>query len=130
MNYKEIDAAKNTVTRDLKEIEDPTGNLFQSIVVLSKRADQINLEIKEELSDKLSEFASASDNLEEVFENREQIEISKFYERLAKPTSVAIQEFLEGKLYFRKTEEAKQHEEERLEGIIRDDEGALRKNEA
>lgn len=130
MSYKEIDASKNTITRDLKEVEEPTGNLFQSLVVLSKRADQINLEIKEELADKLSEFASASDNLEEVFENREQIEISKFYERLAKPTSIAIQEFLEGKLYFRKTEEAKAHEEERLEGLVRDEEGVLRKKEA
>lgn len=126
MSYKDVNAEKNTVTRDLRAIEDPTGNLFQSIVVLSKRADQINLQIKEELGDKLAEFASASDNLEEVFENREQIEISKFYERLPKPTAIAIEEFFEDKLYFRKTEEAKALEEERIQGVVSDEEGVLR----
>lgn len=129
MSYKDVNAEKNTVTRDLRAIEEPSGNLFQSIVVLSKRADQINLQIKEELGEKLAEFASASDNLEEVFENREQIEISKFYERLAKPGAIAIEEFLQGKLYFSKSEEAKAHEEERIEGIVRDEEGVLRKGE-
>ncbi len=128
MSYKDVNAARNTVTRDLRAIEEPTGNLFQSIVVLAKRANQINLDIKEELNDKLSEFASASDNLEEVFENREQIEISKFYERLPKPGAIAIQELLDDKLYFYKTEEDKAHEEERIEGLIRDEEGVLRQN--
>lgn len=126
MSYKDVNAARNTETRDLRKVEEPTGNLFQSIVVLAKRANQVNLEIKEELNEKLSEFASANDNLEEVFENREQIEISKFYERLPKPTAIAIEEFLEDKLYFYKTEEAKKHEEERLEGLVRDEEGVLR----
>ena len=128
MSYKDVNAARNTITRDLRAIEEPTGNLFQSLVVLAKRADQINLNIKEELNDKLSEFASASDNLEEVFENREQIEISKFYERLPKPGAIAIQEMLEGKLHFYKTEEDKAHEEERIEGLVRDEEGVLRQN--
>ncbi|MFB6258762.1 MAG: hypothetical protein ABEH38_08715 [Flavobacteriales bacterium] len=128
MSYKDVNAARNTETRDLRAIEAPSGNLFQSIVVLSKRADQINLEIKEELTEKLSEFASASDNLEEVFENREQIEISKFYERLPKPGAIAIQEMLEGKLYHYKTDEDKAQEEERLEGLVRDEEGVLRQN--
>ncbi len=101
MSFKDIQAAKTTLTRDLKEIEGPTGNIFESIVVLSRRADQVNLHIREELNDKLSEFATATDNLEEIFENREQIEISKFYERLPKPTAIAIEEFLEGKIYYR-----------------------------
>lgn len=130
MSYKDVNAARNTETRDLRAIEAPSGNLFQSIVVLTKRADQVNLEIKDELTDKLSEFASASDNLEEVFENREQIEISKFYERLPKPGSIAVQEMLEDKLYFYKTDQDKAQEEERLEGLVRDEEGLLRQNES
>jgi DNA-directed RNA polymerase subunit K/omega len=93
--------AGSTVTRDLRELDVTTGNLYESIVIMSKRANQISNNIKEELTQKLSEFASANDNLEEVFENREQIEISKHYERLPKPTLVAIQEFLEDKVYFR-----------------------------
>lgn len=91
----------STVTRDLRELDKPTDNLYESIVVISKRANQIGVDIKEELNSKLAEFASNSDNLEEVFENREQIEISKHYERLPKPTLVAIDEFLNNKVYFR-----------------------------
>lgn len=90
-----------TVTRDLRELDNSTDNLYESIVVISKRANQIGVEIKEELNSKLAEFASNNDNLEEVFENREQIEISKHYERLPKPTLVAIDEFLGDKVYFR-----------------------------
>ena len=93
--------ASSTVTRDLRELDTTTGNLYESIVIMSKRANQISNNIKEELHQKLSEFASSNDNLEEVFENREQIEISKHYERLPKPSLVAIQEFLENKVYFR-----------------------------
>jgi DNA-directed RNA polymerase subunit K/omega len=89
------------VTRDIDKIAGPTGNLYESVVVISKRARQIAVNIKEELNNKLSEFATTVDNLEEVFENREQIEISKFYERMPKPTSTAIDEFLEGKLNYR-----------------------------
>jgi DNA-directed RNA polymerase subunit K/omega len=81
--------------------EEKTGNIYESIVVLSRRSNHIAAEMKEELTDKLSEFASATDNLEEIFENREQIEISKHYERLPKPTLVSIQEFLDGKIYHR-----------------------------
>lgn len=91
----------STVTRDLRELDKSTENLYESIVVISKRANQIGVEIKEELNGKLAEFASNNDNLEEVFENREQIEISKHYERLPKPTLVAIDEFLNDKVYFR-----------------------------
>ncbi|GAA4513745.1 DNA-directed RNA polymerase subunit omega [Sphingobacterium thermophilum] len=91
----------STVTRDLRELDKPTGNLYESIVIISKRANQISVELKEELNAKLAEFASNNDNLEEVFENREQIEISKHYERLPKPTLIAVDEFLNGKVYFR-----------------------------
>ncbi|WP_164111398.1 MULTISPECIES: DNA-directed RNA polymerase subunit omega [Sphingobacterium] len=91
----------STVTRDLRELDQATDNLYESIVVISKRANQIGVEIKEELNSKLAEFASNNDNLEEVFENREQIEISKHYERLPKATLIAIDEFLNDKVYFR-----------------------------
>jgi DNA-directed RNA polymerase subunit K/omega len=93
--------ASSTVTRDLRELDVKTDNIYESLVIMSKRANQISNNIKEELHQKLSEFASANDNLEEVFENREQIEISKHYERLPKPTLVAIQEFLDNKIYYR-----------------------------
>ncbi|MBL1410553.1 DNA-directed RNA polymerase subunit omega [Sphingobacterium faecale] len=91
----------STITRDLRELDKATDNLYESIVVISKRANQIGVEIKEELNSKLAEFASNNDNLEEVFENREQIEISKHYERMPKATLVAIDEFLNDKVYFR-----------------------------
>ncbi len=94
-------ATNTTVTRDLLNFEEKTSNIYESIVILSKRANHISAEMKEELNEKLAEFSSATDNLEEVFENREQIEISKHYERLPKATLVAIQEFLEGKIYHR-----------------------------
>ena len=93
--------ANSTVTRDLRELDVKTDNIYESIVIISKRANQISNNIKEELHQKLSEFASSNDNLEEVFENREQIEISKHYERLPKPSLVAIQEFLDDKVYYR-----------------------------
>ena len=98
-NYKS--STNTTVTRDLLNFEEKTGNIYESIVVLAKRANHISADMKEELNEKLSEFASMTDNLEEVFENREQIEISKFYERLPKPTLIAIQEYLENKIYSR-----------------------------
>lgn len=91
----------SVITRDLDKIAEQTGNVYESVVVISKRARQIAVNIKEELNNKLAEFATTVDNLEEVFENREQIEISKFYERLPKPTTTATEEFLEGKLSHR-----------------------------
>lgn len=91
-------------TKDLEEITNKTGNLYKSLAVMSKRANQINLKTREELHAKLNEFASASDNLEEVFENREQIEISRHYERMPNPALVATKEFLEGDVYFREPE--------------------------
>lgn len=97
-------AQPSIVTRDIEKIAGPTGNIYESVVVISKRAKQIASNIKEELNNKLAEFATTVDNLEEVFENREQIEISKFYERMPKSTSTATEEFLEGKLNFRRRE--------------------------
>ena len=94
-------STNTTVTRDLVNFQENTGNIYETIVVLSKRANHISAEMKEELNEKLAEFASITDNLEEVFENREQIEISKHYERLPKATLVAIQEFLDDKIYHR-----------------------------
>ncbi|WP_194976575.1 DNA-directed RNA polymerase subunit omega [Aquiflexum lacus] len=89
------------ITRDLDKVSEPTGNLYESIHIVSQRAKQISSTMKEELNNKLSEFASTVDNLEEVFENKEQIEISKFYERMPKPTNLAMEEFMDGKLYYR-----------------------------
>jgi DNA-directed RNA polymerase subunit K/omega len=99
MSYK--NAATTTVTRDMVAYEEGTGNLYESLVVMSKRANHISSEMKEELHNKLAEFMSSTDNLEEIFENREQIEISKFYEKLPKATLIALQEFLDNKIYFR-----------------------------
>lgn len=90
-----------TVTRDVRQLDKKTDNIYESIVIISKRANQIASNMKEELHNKLAEFASSNDNLEEVFENREQIEISKHYERLPKPTLIAVDEFLNDKVYFR-----------------------------
>lgn len=90
-----------TVTRDLRELDKTTDNLYESIVIISKRANQIAVDVKEELNAKLAEFATSNDNLEEVFENREQIEISKHYERMPKPSLIAIDEFLNDKVYYR-----------------------------
>lgn len=101
MDYKKTNAPTNTVTRDIMDLCDETGNIYESVAIIGKRANQISLDIKNELSKKLQEFASVSDNLDEVFENHEQIEISRFYEKLPKPSLIATQEFVEGKIYFR-----------------------------
>lgn len=93
------------VTRDLTEIKDKTGNLYKSIAIIAKRANQINIGVREELHSKLEEFVTTTDNLEEVHENKEQIEISRFYERLPNPALVATEEFLEGKTYYRQNED-------------------------
>lgn len=105
MSFKNSTAEKTTITRDTKDLEVETHNIYESIVMMSKRANQINVDLKEELTQKLQEFASSTDNLEEIFENREQIEISRFYERLPKPVAMAIQELMEGKIYSRDPEE-------------------------
>ncbi|MBG0783183.1 MAG: DNA-directed RNA polymerase subunit omega [Bacteroidales bacterium] len=101
MDFKKIKTDTTAVTRQKDLFYEGTGNIYETTVILAKRANQISTEMKEELNKKISEFTSASDNLEEVFENREQIEVAKFYERLPKPTLIAIQEFLNNEIYFR-----------------------------
>ena len=105
MSFKNSTAEKTTITRDLFDLEEKTGNIYESIAILAKRSNQINVDLKEELTQKLQEFASSTDNLEEIFENREQIEISKFYERLPKPVAMSIEELMEEKVYWRDPEE-------------------------
>ncbi|MDB4402349.1 DNA-directed RNA polymerase subunit omega [Algibacter sp.] len=108
MDLKKTNAPVNTVTYDRNQIDEPTENIYESISIISRRADQINTEIKKELIDKLEEFATFNDSLEEIFENKEQIEVSKFYEKLPKPHALAVQEWLTDKIYFRNTEEDSQ----------------------
>ena len=98
MNYKQTTAEKDTVTRNSSSMEAISGNIYEALNIISKRADQITVELKDELSQKLEAFALPSDNLEEIFENREQIEISKFYEKLPKPVAIALEEFLNEKV--------------------------------
>lgn len=105
MSYKSNNSAeRSTITRDTIKMEKDTGNIYESIVAMSKRANQISVELKEELTQKLQEFASSTDNLEEIFENREQIEISKYYEKMPKPVSIAIEELLNDDIYIRNPE--------------------------
>ena len=95
-------AIASLITRDVEKLADQTGNVYESLVIIARRSRQISTKVKEELNNKLADFASTVDNLEEIFENREQIEISKFYERMPKPTVLATEEFIEGKIMFRK----------------------------
>lgn len=101
MDYKKSKAPVSTVTRDITTLWKETDNLYESVAIIAKRSNQIAAEIKQDLNKKLAEFASYNDSLEEVFENREQIEISRYYEKLPKPTLLATQEFIEGNVYFR-----------------------------
>jgi DNA-directed RNA polymerase subunit K/omega len=94
-------ASPSIITRNTDELADTTGNIYESVSIISKRAKQISTNMKEELNGKLAEFASTVDNLEEIFENREQIEISRFYERMPKPTSMAVEEFQNDNIYWR-----------------------------
>lgn len=102
MSLKHAAAAKSTVTRDVNLLDKETGNIYESVSMLGKRANQIAVVIKEELGAKLEEFAVSGENLEEVYENREQIEVSKHYERMPKPSAIAIQEMLEGGIVIRR----------------------------
>ena len=104
MDYKKVKTDTEAITRTIREFDKPTGNIYESIAIISKRANQISLEVKEELTNKIQEFATTQDNLEEIFENREQIEVARFYERLPKPTLISIQEFMDRKTYFRNPE--------------------------
>lgn len=103
MDFKKTTAPVNTVTYNKDQIEVPTGNIYEAITIIAARANQINSEIKKELTDKLEEFATYNDSLEEVFENKEQIEVSKFYEKLPKPHAIAVEEWINDKIYYRKT---------------------------
>lgn len=103
MDFKKTSAPVNTVTYDKNVIEQPTGNIYEAITIIAKRASQINSEVKKELSEKLDEFATYNDSLEEVFENKEQIEVSKFYEKLPKPHAIAVEEWIEGKIHYKRT---------------------------
>lgn len=104
MDYRKSNAPVTTITRNLDILTKEIGNIYEAVIIVSRRANQISVEMKQELNKKLEEFASYSDNLEEVFENREQIEISKFYERLPKPTLIALQELEEKKIFYRNPE--------------------------
>src|SRR5437764_3874095 len=97
--------SNNIETRDLNDLKNKTGNIYESIAIVGKRANQINISVKEELHNKLEEFASHTDSLEEIHENKEQIEISRAYERMPNPALLATQEFMDDKIYYRKNEE-------------------------
>lgn len=111
MDYKKSKAPVNTETRELPELWKSTGNIYESVAIIGKRANQIGVEIKQDLNKKLQEFASYNDSLDEVFENREQIEISRYYEKLPKPTLLATQEFIEGNIYWRDPSQDNQEED-------------------
>ena len=108
MDLKKTDAPVSSVTYNRNEVDAPTENIYEAISVIAKRAEQINTDIRRELIDKLEEFATYNDSLEEIFENKEQIEVSKFYEKLPKPHALAVKEWLDGKIYHRNTEEPQQ----------------------
>ncbi|MBQ4407869.1 MAG: DNA-directed RNA polymerase subunit omega [Bacteroidales bacterium] len=129
MDYKKNNAPTSVITRDTGLLESKTGNIYETVVVASRRANQIGTDLKNELNKKLEEFASYTDNLEEIFENREQIEISKYYERLPKPTLMALQEIMEDKLNFRipSDEEIQQAEELARARERAEQEGAMEK---
>jgi DNA-directed RNA polymerase subunit K/omega len=101
MDYKRVKTDTSAVTRNVRDFDAESGNIYETVSILSKRANQISLAIKEELQEKIAEFSNPSDNLEEVFENREQIEIAKYYEQLPKPTLISIQEFIDGRVRYR-----------------------------
>jgi len=105
MDLKKTTAPVSSVTYNRNEIDAPTGNIYEAISVIARRAEQINTDIRRELVDKLEEFATYNDSLEEIFENKEQIEVSKFYEKLPKPHALAVQEWVDDKIYFRNTED-------------------------
>lgn len=112
MDYRKSKAPTNTVTRNAMDLCKDTNNIYETVAILGKRANQIGVEIKSDLSKKLAEFASYNDSLEEVFENREQIEISRYYEKLPKPTLLATQEYIEGNVYWRDPAQDEQTEED------------------
>ena len=101
MDYKKSNAPLTTITRNISEIDAPTENIYEAIMIIARRATQIGVDMKKELVEKLDEFAANAENLEEVFENKEQIEVSRFYEKLPKPTAIAVHEWMENRIYYR-----------------------------
>ncbi len=101
MDFKKTSAPLSTITRNLNDLSKETGNIYETVAIIGKRANQISTAMKEEISKKLQEFSTSNDALEEMFENDEQIQISRYYERLPKPTLIATQEFVDGKIYYR-----------------------------
>lgn len=101
MNPNYLKAAKSTVTRNVNELDKETGNIYESVVILGKRANQIAVELKEEINEKMEEFQVSGENIEEIYENREQIELSKQYERMPKPAAIAVEEMMEGRIVYR-----------------------------
>ncbi|NMB06411.1 MAG: DNA-directed RNA polymerase subunit omega [Bacteroidales bacterium] len=108
MDYRKIAASTNTESRDVMKMSEPVGNVYEMVRIISKRANQLSIEMKRDLDTKLQEFASYSDNLEEVFENHEQIEISRFYEKLPKPSLMAVEEWKEGQIFYRNPSKEKE----------------------
>jgi len=105
MDIKKNNVPNNTVTRKITDLDEQTGNIYESVVIVSRRADQISTSLKQELNRKLAEFSTSGDSMEETFENREQIEISKYYERMPKASLIATEEFLNHEVYFRNAAE-------------------------
>ncbi len=101
MDYKKVNAPTNTISRDMNTLSEDIGNVYETVKIIAKRANQISVELKSEIEKKLQDFTNTSENIEEVFENREQIEISRFYEKLPKAGLLATQEFIEDKIYYR-----------------------------
>jgi len=114
VDYKKSNAPTTTLTRNVADLYKKTGNIYETVAILGKRANQISADIKDELSKKLQEFGSTTDNLEEVFENDEQIQISRFYERMPKPSLIATDEFLRDKIYYRNPAKEQQDTEESI----------------
>lgn len=112
MDYKRSKAPTNTITRNIVELSDETGNIYESVAIMSKRANQIANEIKQDLQKKLAEFSSYNDSIEEVFENREQIEISRYYEKLPKPTLLAAEEFEQGQIHWRDPQRERKNDDD------------------
>jgi hypothetical protein len=110
MDYKRVKAEHEAITRRMADFNNLTGNIYETVALIARRADQIGLELKQELNKKVEEFAGSNDNLEEVFENREQIEIAKHYEKLPKPSLLAIQEYLDKGIYYRNPHREKAEE--------------------
>ncbi len=101
MDYKKVNAPTSTISRDMNQLSEDVGNVYETVKIISRRANQISVELKQEIDKKLQDFTNTSENIEEVFENREQIEISRYYEKLPKPVLLATQEFIEDKVYYR-----------------------------